>query len=435
MIGSFASSIRIANSSPPNLATVSVGRTTEASLWAAMISSWSPAARPRLSLTVLNPSRSAKRTPTTPPERAARVFGLAQAVQEQGPVRQSGEGIVEGLVGGLLRGLRIVQRKAGMLGEGEDRVALHLAVSTTGPARPQRECAHQLASLIHGRGDHGPQPVESDVEDAPWVGLVVLDDDRPVLRDRVAGHPDVHVCSPDSVEDLRRVSNGRNDLDHGWLFGVDQAEVHELVTEQLAGAPDDCVENVLQVLAAGDGALQRHQPLEQPLSLAKLTDQLDASQRETEDLAHPPQQVHLPPRKALVPHSRSQKDGSVLPDRRGHPRAEAELPELSLEPGLTRGLDERDDRLGAGLETDRRHHPSVANHRSQLGVDRLGHPLDASLHRVVLVGEGGDDRQELCQLLGRPALGRDSHHATANDLLPLLPIRTPHQSGVTEFWC
>ena len=63
--------VSIRNSSPANRATVSPGRTTEDSRAATSRSSRSPALWPRVSLTLLNPSRSMKYTAMGRPERAA----------------------------------------------------------------------------------------------------------------------------------------------------------------------------------------------------------------------------------------------------------------------------------------------------------------------------------------------------------------------------
>jgi hypothetical protein len=135
-------------------------------------------------------------------------------------------------------------------------------------AGPQGQGPHHLPALIDGRGDDGSQAVHGHVRDAPWIGAIFLDHDQPPFGDRVAGDPDVHSRAPDPVENLRRVSDGGDDLDHGWLLGVDQAQINEFVAKQLAGPVDDRHEDFLQVGPTGDRPLQRGQALEQGLTLA-----------------------------------------------------------------------------------------------------------------------------------------------------------------------
>ena len=69
--GRSMSTIRTANSSPPILATVSPGRTIDESSRLARTRTPSPTWWPRVSLTVLNPSRSPKHSATERPERGA----------------------------------------------------------------------------------------------------------------------------------------------------------------------------------------------------------------------------------------------------------------------------------------------------------------------------------------------------------------------------
>ena len=72
---------------------------------------------PRLSLTVLKPSRSQKRTA----DRCPRPFGarerVAHAVEEQGAIGKPGERVVERLVDGVLDRPGVVQGEARVLGE------------------------------------------------------------------------------------------------------------------------------------------------------------------------------------------------------------------------------------------------------------------------------------------------------------------------------
>ena len=100
--GSLTSSIKMANSSPPNRAAVSISRTASSRRPATCRSTSSPAAWPRLSLIVLKSSRSRKMTAMLPASRVGASEGVLDAVGEQGAVGKAGHGIVERLVRQLL---------------------------------------------------------------------------------------------------------------------------------------------------------------------------------------------------------------------------------------------------------------------------------------------------------------------------------------------
>ena len=285
--------------------------------------------------------------------RVARRLGagarLREAVDEEGAVREAGERVVEGLVGGLLGGLRVVQRQAGVLGKREDGVTLDLAVSATRAARAEGERADELSALVDGRRDHRPEPVDDDVRHPAGIRAVVLDDDRPLLRHGVPGDADLHRCAPKLVEQLRRVADGCHHLEHRRVLRIDQAEVHQLVPQQLARTRDDRVQDILDVGAAGDRALQQREPLEQGLALAKLADQPDASQRQSEDASHPAKEVQLLLAEVLAPRPRDEQR-ALFADQRAHPGAEAEVAERALESQIAGRLDQ----VGDGLLTRRK---------------------------------------------------------------------------------
>ena len=79
-------------------------RTTLRSRAATSRSTWSPASWPRVSLIILNPSRSRYTTATSSPVRAVRRDGVFEAVVEQGTVGEPGERVVKRVVAQFLLG-------------------------------------------------------------------------------------------------------------------------------------------------------------------------------------------------------------------------------------------------------------------------------------------------------------------------------------------
>ncbi len=217
-----------------------------------------------------------------------------------------------------------------MLREGEDGLALDFAVSPARAARPKRECADQFATLIDGRGDHGPKAAAHDIRYPAGIRTVVLDHDRPPLGHRVTSDADLDRSPAYLIQQLSRIAHRRHDLEHGRILRVDQAQIHQFVAEKLAGARDDRIEHLLDVGAAGNRALQQGEPLEQGMALPKLDDQADAPQREGEDTAHPAEQIQLLLAEVAAPGPRDQK-GALLADQRADPGADPEAPELAFE--------------------------------------------------------------------------------------------------------
>ena len=95
-------SSRTANSSPPKRATVSVGRIVALRRDATSRRTRSPAGWPRLSLTVLNSSRSMNMTATAAPDRSSAGERVLDTIGEERSVGEVRHGVVEGLVGELL---------------------------------------------------------------------------------------------------------------------------------------------------------------------------------------------------------------------------------------------------------------------------------------------------------------------------------------------
>jgi hypothetical protein len=175
---------------------------------------------------------------------------LREAVDEQGAVREARERIVEGLVRRLLGRLRVVQREAGMLREGEDGLALDFAVSPARAARPKRECADQFATLIDGRGDHGSKAAPHDIRYPAGIRTVVLDHDRPPFGHRVTGDADLDRSPAYLIQQLSRIAHRRHDLEHGRILRSIKLRVHQFIAEKLAGARDNRIEHLLDVGAA-----------------------------------------------------------------------------------------------------------------------------------------------------------------------------------------
>ena len=109
--GSPSSSSRTANSSPPSRAIVSVGRRQSASRSATATSSRSPVRCPRLSLTVLKPSRSQKSTATGVSARWARATAWRRRSMNKRSVGEPGERVVKRLVNRLLDRPRVVRAR------------------------------------------------------------------------------------------------------------------------------------------------------------------------------------------------------------------------------------------------------------------------------------------------------------------------------------
>ncbi len=87
-----------ANSSPPIRATTSVGLVTDSSRWAASRSTRSPVWWPQVSFTSLKESRSRNSTSTRSPSLVGALEQLVDQLDQTGPVHQSGERVVSGLV-------------------------------------------------------------------------------------------------------------------------------------------------------------------------------------------------------------------------------------------------------------------------------------------------------------------------------------------------
>ena len=126
---------------------------------AASRSSSSPAAWPSVSLTFLNVSRSTNSTAARVAERAARASACSRRSISSwrfgSPVSESWKRLVDR----VLDGLRVGEREARVLGEGDQHLALGLRVGATGLVGGDDEAADDLAVLAHRRGERGADPV------------------------------------------------------------------------------------------------------------------------------------------------------------------------------------------------------------------------------------------------------------------------------------
>ena len=180
---------------------------------------------------------------------------MLEPIDEQQPVRKTRERVVERLVQRVLDRLRVGEREAGVLGEGDEHLALGLRVDAAGTMGGDDEAADDLPALAHRRRERRPDPVGRERAQAARVGGVVLDHDQPALgRGAAAG-----ALAQRAPSHLR----GELGLDPGrgghhelpGVLGVEQPQADRLVAEQVPGAGDDRLEHLLQLPAADDRAL------------------------------------------------------------------------------------------------------------------------------------------------------------------------------------
>ena len=179
------------NSSLPSRATTSVLRAVATSRRATSARSRSPAAWPRLSLTTLNRSRSSRMSATRERGlraaiRRVRVELLGEPVEQQRPVRQAGQHVVEGGVGALpALGLRpleqagVVERDRRELREPRQRLELALGERPRPVARGEPDEAQHLAVRGQRHGAHGAERGGIEPAGRRRVRAVVVDVHRP----------------------------------------------------------------------------------------------------------------------------------------------------------------------------------------------------------------------------------------------------------------
>ena len=85
--------------------------------------------------------------------------GVLEAVDQQQPVREAGERIVQRLVHRVLDRLRVGEREARVLGEGDQHLPLGLRVAAAGAVGSDDEAADHLPMLAHRRRERRPDPV------------------------------------------------------------------------------------------------------------------------------------------------------------------------------------------------------------------------------------------------------------------------------------
>ena len=193
---------------------------------------------------------------------------LLEAVDQQEPVRQAGERVVERLVDRVLDRPRIGEREARVLGEGDQHLALGLRVGAPGPVGGDDEAADDLAVLAHRRGERGADAVGGERGEAVGVGGVVLDHDQPAL----GGRPAAGARAERAAADLARASSGLTPAEATMIScSGSSGSISRRPTvsspSSSCGAGDDRVEDLVQVAPADDRALDLRKPLEQPLAL------------------------------------------------------------------------------------------------------------------------------------------------------------------------
>ena len=375
------------------------------------------------------------------PGLVARALGagdrMSQPVEQQRPVRQPGERVVEGLVERLLDGARVVQCQARVLGEREHDLLVARAVLAVRLTRADDEHAGELPGLVDRRGDAG--------DDAGRERLVLESIDP--AADRIGDHQRAlpQRAAADPVDD-RRPAAARQDfgvhphrgdeLRMAAVIGVDQPHHRDLVAEQLAGALRHGLEHLVH-RPVDDRPLQPREALEQLLPLPKRTEQTgvlggmaigvrpeaalggDQAQRpqgENENSPHRRNERVLDTRERLLASPRDHEAQSGLVVQRDRERDA--FPD-ALDADRVRSLGgDVDQRIDAGLPggiADRDEHGPVLHEADDLGIDVLGDPDDRRPHRLLLVVDPRKMREQLGELLGRPGLvpSLGAHQPTA----------------------
>ncbi len=175
------------NSSPPNRATVSPGRTAFISRCPTAASSRSPTPWPRLSLMTLKPSRSSRMTAISVasprwPARACRIRSVRSS-----RFGEAGGRVVERAALGGVDEPRVVEPDRGELGEVGQGVDLAPAPQPAGVARREAEDADDPPARRQRHGHHGAERFEREVRRAIGPGVVVVDRDGAPRCDDRAG--------------------------------------------------------------------------------------------------------------------------------------------------------------------------------------------------------------------------------------------------------
>ena len=309
---------------------------------------------------------------------------LAQPVQEQRAVGEVGERIVQRAVDRVGMILRVGQREAGVLGEGDEDVALVGVVAAAlgtggdgeqaaGHAVPGHRSAHQATDALGGQRRIGD--------------VAVLDHVKRQCSDVGPLGKPAHARAVRLIHEAR----GGHETKQRRILLVEQPQRDDLVADQFAGADDDRVEQRLEVGAAHDRALDLRQPLEQRLTASQGADELQRAHGLGQCPGHPAQQSRLLDVERLVFARQGEPGGSGLVERRrdaARPRCVGRL---------------------AGPEADARDDLAVAHNHARLGLEGLGGALDAGVHRGVHVLVGAEHREVLGQLLGGPGVRERVH--------------------------
>ena len=294
------------------------------------------------------------------------------------------------------------------------------------------EAADDLVVLAHRRGERRADPVGRERLQPVLVSGVILDHDELPGRRRLTAR-----AEPDgaAVHPLRQVGTdpGRGEEDQLLgVVGVQQPQADGLVAEQVHGAGDDRVEDLRELVAADDRALDVGQSLEQSLALGQRLEQVlvlarllvaqltqralgldDAKQAhgERQRPRHAAGEVALlRGEDGLVVPGEHERDQTLVVDR-GRKRlalADAGDPK-AVRLAATDALDLlRGHRLAS--EPGRREHAGRADDGACLSFKHLAGAFDGVADRRQLIVGGRDRREELRQLLGSPACRHSASH-------------------------
>ena len=313
-----------------------------------------------------------------------------EAVEEERAVGEVGERVVKGLVQRVADHPRVGQGEARVLGERQQGLLVVGAVAAPVAPRRHDEAADDAALLAHRRRHRGRR----------------RGDDQAVLLDRAPAEPGARrqALGPDldrGVEADARHEHGRR-----RVVGVQQPQAHDVAADELGGTGDDRVQHVVRLGAADDHPLEPREALEQLLAL-------EHPDGHDEHARHAEQEVELLAREVLAAGAGDEQVAGLLglqADDRDAAVAQAlKVRALRLagerhELGLGHRVGRVADRVGDGAPAD---------DGDDLGLEDLGDVLDGAARRLLGVDEGGDEREELRELMGRPALGALVHQPSA----------------------
>lgn len=333
----------------------------------------------------------------------------------------------------------MAQGQARVLGEGKQDLLFAGVELAARIPRADREAAGYLATLPERGRDRSADAVGREVEgQAGVIGAAhPVGDDQPALAHRPSAEAFADGRAPVLRQDVLVGSDRRDQHRVALVVVVAQAQADGVRPDDLLQALDHRGEDLVRGLAIDDRALKPGEALEQRLALAQrgeqalvlagvaiglhsrgplAVQQAQRPQPQPQRPCHASQQVGLDPveRLAGAPDDDLKQ---LLLDRDGGSVALADAIDLD---GLPAALGHRGQlsRAGAGRpEPDCGDRLAGPEKGRDLGVENLGDPLDAPVDRGRLVLEGGDQLDELGELLRRPAPGRNGRGRTLRTVL------------------